>query len=273
MKKTVVGLFNSLNEAEGVMADLGRLGLSPNQIGLLSSQPLAAPTATRLEMSQMDVPGVGRVAANPPMLRLLDGPSLLRNQEGMVGALEKIGVPRTEAAGYIDGVRRGGTLEAVALTEDKEAQALEIMRRRTGGVAARRKTADADVVIPIVEEELSIGKREIDAGGVRVATHVSSRPVAKSVTVIEERINVERRVVDRPIDDGQADTFRDRSLEIKASAEEPVITKRAHVVEEIRIHKDRTERVEAVTDTLRHTEVELSELPDRRRLERSAKNR
>jgi uncharacterized protein (TIGR02271 family) len=147
------------------------------------------------------------------------------------------------------------------------------MRRRTGGAATRRALADNDLVIPIVEEELSVGKREIDAGGVRVATHVTARPVAKSVTVIEERINVERRVVDHPIDDGRPDTFRDRSLEIKASAEEPVITKRAHVVEEIRIHKDRTERVETVNDTLRHTEVELSELPDRRRLEPNAKSR
>jgi uncharacterized protein (TIGR02271 family) len=266
--KTVVGLFNSLNEAEGVLADLNRIGLSPNEVGLLSSQPLAAPTATRLGMTRIDVPGVGPVAANSPMLRLLDGPAMLRNPEGMLGALERIGVPRREAAGYIDGVRRGGTLEAVALSEDKEAQALEIMRRRTS--AARRTTSDSDIVIPIVEEELSVGKREIDAGGVRVSTHVTARPVKKTVTVIEEKINVERRVVDRPIE--EADTFKDRSLEIKAIAEEPFITKRAHVVEEIRIHKDRTERIEAVDDTLRHTEVELSELPDRRRIESNRRN-
>jgi uncharacterized protein (TIGR02271 family) len=265
--KTVVGLFNSLNEAEGVMTDLGRIGLSPNQVGLLSSQPLAEPAAARLGMSQMDVPGVGRILANPPMLRLLDGPAMLRSQEGMIGALQRIGVPRNEAAGYIDGVRRGGTLEAVALNEDKEAQALQIMRRRTGVETAGRAASSADIVIPIVEEELSIGKREIDAGGVRVSTHVSARPVAQSVTVIEEKINVERRVVDRPIDDGQQDSFRDRSFELKTTAEEPVITKRAHVVEEIRIHKDRTERVEAVDDTLRRTEVEFAELPDRRRAE------
>jgi uncharacterized protein (TIGR02271 family) len=269
--KTVVGLFNSLNEAEGVMADLARIGLSPNEVGLLSSQALAAPAATRLGLSEIDVPGVGRIAANPPMLRLLNGPSMLRNQEGIVGALEKIGVPRREAASYIDGVRRGGTLEAVALSEDKEAQALEIMRRRTGAAPARRTASDSDIVIPIVEEELSVGKREIDAGGVRVSTHVTARPVKKTVTVIEEKINVERRVVDRPID--EPDTFRDRSLELKATAEEPFITKRAHVVEEIRIHKDRTERVEAVNDTLRHTEVELSELPDRRRIEPTPRNR
>src|SRR5688572_10328409 len=98
----------------------------------------------------------------------------------MVGALVRMGVPRTDAAGYVDGVRRGGTLEAVALNEEKEAQALEIMRRRTGtGAAARRSAAsETDIVIPVIEEELRVGKREFDAGGVRVSTHVSARPVA-----------------------------------------------------------------------------------------------
>jgi|RhiMethySRZTD1v2_1073278.scaffolds.fasta_scaffold12835_7 uncharacterized protein (TIGR02271 family) len=264
--KTVIGLFNSMNEAEGVMADLTRLGLPPQEIGILSMQQLVAPAAgTRLGMSQLDVPGLGRVAANTPMMRLLDSPSLERSPEGMVGALVKMGVPRTDAASYVDGVRRGGTLEAVALSDDKEVQALEIMRRRTATAARRTAASEADIVIPVIEEELSIGKREFDSGGVRVATHVSARPVAKSVSVIEERINVERRVVDRPIDDVRDDTFRDRSLELKASAEEPIITKRAHVVEEIRIHKDRTERVETINDTLRHTEVELAELPGERR--------
>jgi hypothetical protein len=47
-------------------------------------------------------------------------------------------------------------------------------------------------------------------------------------------------------------------------AEEPVITKRAHVVEEIRIHRDRTERVEKINDSLRHTDVDIKELAGRR---------
>src|SRR5687767_7300973 len=96
--KTVIGLFNSLNEAEGVMSDLTRLGLSPQEVGLLSMQTLTGPSGTRLGMSQLDVPGLGRVAANPPMMRLLDSPSLERSPEGMVGALVRMGVPRNDAA-------------------------------------------------------------------------------------------------------------------------------------------------------------------------------
>jgi len=245
------------------MADLTRLGLSPGEVGLLSPQKLTGPAATKLGMSPLDVAGLGSVGANPPMLRLLDSSNLERSSEGMTRALVRIGVPSADAAAYIDCVRRGGTLEAIALNDDKEAQALEIMRRRAGIGLQGAAGSEADIVIPIIEEELSVGKREFDAGGVRVSTHVSARPVAKTVSVIEERIKIERRVVDRPID-ALDEAFRERALELKASAEEPLITKRAHVVEEIRIHKDRTERIETVKDALRHTEVDLAELPSER---------
>ena len=59
--------------------------------------------------------------------------------------------------------------------------------------AKLRAERDEDLIIPIVEEELEVGKREIEAGGVRVSTRVSSVPVEKSVTLREEHVSVERR--------------------------------------------------------------------------------
>ncbi len=115
-----------------------------------------------------------------------------------------------------------------------------------------------DLVIPVIEEELRVGKREVDAGGVRVTTQIRSLPIEKSVTVREESVKVERRVTNRPID-GADEWFRDRALEMKATSEEPVISKHAHVIEEIRVHKDRTERVETIHDSLRHTDVKVTE--------------
>ena len=56
-------------------------------------------------------------------------------------------------------------------------------------------------MIPVIEEELQVGKREVDAGGVRITTHVSALPVEKAVTIREERVNIERRIVDRALDD------------------------------------------------------------------------
>ncbi len=120
-------------------------------------------------------------------------------------------------------------------------------------------------MIPVVEEELRVGKREYDAGGLRVKTRVASVPVDKTVTIREEHVNVERRVIDRLGRSDDDDVFRERSLDLRASAEEPIFEKRARVVEEIRLHKDKSERVETVHDTLRHTDVQISEIPAGRR--------
>lgn len=133
--------------------------------------------------------------------------------------------------------------------------------------AKLRAERDEDLVIPIVAEELEVNKREIEAGGVRVSTHVSTIPVEKSVTLREERVSVERRAVDRPISE-RDEAFKERSLEMRASAEEPYATKRAHVVEEIRVHKDRSEHEEKIRDTVRHTDVDIAEIEARAKLDR-----
>lgn len=135
--------------------------------------------------------------------------------------------------------------------------------RAAGDGKARAADGGDELVIPIIEEELRVGTREVERGGVRIATHVNAVPVEKTVTIRDERVTIERRVVDRPIDP-KDEAFRDRMIDLEAMSEEPVITKRVHVVEEIRIHKERTERTERIDDTLRHTEVEISNLPGTR---------
>jgi len=259
--KTVVGLFKNAGEAQSTLGEFARLGLPPSQIGTLSTGPGTTGS------NSIDVADLGRVSANGLMLKLLDEVTLRKGSDGVMAALLKMGVSQSDAARCVAGLKRGGVLEAVVVEDQKEADALAIMegRSRQQDYRARGQgvTRDQDIVIPVIHEELRIGKREIDAGGVRVTTHVSARPVEKTVTIREERVTVERRVVDRPIDDYE-DVFRDRTLEMKASSEEPVIAKRAHIVEEIRVHKDATERVERVHDTLRHTDVQFADLPAER---------
>jgi len=48
--------------------------------------------------------------------------------------------------------------------------------------------------IPIVEEELNVGKREVERGGVRVHTRVEAQPVEQQVSLHEEKVTVERRL-------------------------------------------------------------------------------
>ena len=125
----------------------------------------------------------------------------------------------------------------------------------TGRVAA---TGDEEV-IPVVEERLRVGKREVGHGRVRIRSYVVETPVQEQVTLREEHVSVERRAVDRPVGEVPADAFRERVIEATETAEEAVVAKEARVVEELRIRKEAEERTETVSDTVRRTEVEVED--------------
>jgi uncharacterized protein (TIGR02271 family) len=119
----------------------------------------------------------------------------------------------------------------------------------------------ADVIIPLVDEELEIAKRQVEAGGVRVQTRTVTKAVRREVPVREEHVTIERRKVDEWLSHADADAqLHDRAVEIKATSEQPFAVKRAHAVEELVLKKERTERTQEVEDTVRHTEAEIMDL-------------
>lgn len=133
----------------------------------------------------------------------------------------------------------------------------------TSGYAASTETdrlasRTDDEVIPVVDERLVVGKRDVNLGRVRVRSYLREEPVSANVNLREERVTLERRPVDRALSD--ADTaFRDRTIEAEAHAEEAVVGKEARVTEEISLRKEGFERQETVNDTVRKTEVEIED--------------
>ncbi len=113
--------------------------------------------------------------------------------------------------------------------------------------------------IPVIEEELRVGKREVEGGGVRVRTRVVERPVEEAVRLREERVNVERRPVNRPVSEADLNAFREGTFELRERSEEAVVDKTARVVEEVAINKEVAERTETVRDTVRSTDVDVEE--------------
>jgi stress response protein YsnF len=72
-------------------------------------------------------------------------------------------------------------------------------------------------------------------------------------------VTVERR---QPIETAAAPgtgAFEERVIEVRETAEEPVVTKTAHVAEEGVIGREATERTETVKDTVRHEDVEVTD--------------
>ena len=115
--------------------------------------------------------------------------------------------------------------------------------------------------IPIVEEQLLVGKREVNRGGARIRSYVQETPVHEQVNLREEHVSVERRPVsgmNATADIGDA-AFQDRSIEMTETAEVPMVSKEARVTEEVVVRKTADQRSETIDDTVRHTEVDVDE--------------
>ncbi|HYK01471.1 MAG TPA: YsnF/AvaK domain-containing protein [Thermoanaerobaculia bacterium] len=119
------------------------------------------------------------------------------------------------------------------------------------------RTRDEERSIPVVEEELAVGKRSVETGGVRVSKEVTAQPVEEDIRLHEERVTVERRPVNREVAPGDMHAFENSTIEMREMAEEAVVEKRARVVEEVVVGKEAHERTEHISDTVRKTDVRV----------------
>lgn len=105
---------------------------------------------------------------------------------------------------------------------------------------------------------MNIGKRQVNAGRVKIRSYVVETPVTEQVSLRSEEVHVERRPVDRAAT-ATDDAFRDRTIEATATSEEAVVQKNVRVKEEIGLRKVAGEQTKTVSDTVRHTEVEVED--------------
>lgn len=126
--------------------------------------------------------------------------------------------------------------------------------------ASAADTATTGGTLPVVEEQLQVGKRLVSRGGVRIYRHVTETPVQETVQLREERVTVERTPVDQPASVADIGAMKQGVTEIRETAEEPVVAKTARVVEEVRVGKEVTERTETISDTVRRADVEVEQL-------------
>jgi len=114
--------------------------------------------------------------------------------------------------------------------------------------------------IPIVEEEMRVGKRAVQRGGVRIYQRMTEKPVQESVQLREEHVNIERHPVDQPASEADMAAFKEGAIELRETAEEAVVSKSARVVEEVVVGKETTQHTENINDTVRRTEVDVQQL-------------
>ncbi|UVC12620.1 YsnF/AvaK domain-containing protein (plasmid) [Rhizobium sp. TH2] len=215
------------------------------------------------------------------------------NDKGFWASLEDFFFPDDDRAMYSEGLRRGGYLVTVSgldaslydtaldilddegtvdLDERVESWKAEGWSPETYSGASSTKDAfnstgslttgrGDEEVIPVVEEELRVGKRDVTAGRVKVRAYTVETPVSESVSLRDENVTIERRPVDRALD-GTETAFQDRTIEAEERHEEAVISKEARVVEEIALRKTAEQREQTVSDSVRKTEVEIEDERD-----------
>ena len=127
------------------------------------------------------------------------------------------------------------------------------------GAAPRTTDAGERIVrIPITEEEVRVGKRQVAAGEVEVRKTVETKHVEQPVTRRREEVEVERR----PIQADQAGApaeFKEGETRIPLMEEEVVVEKRPVAKEEVVIRKHAVEDTENVGADLRKERVDIDE--------------
>ena len=131
------------------------------------------------------------------------------------------------------------------------------------GVAGSGPAVVAEERIPLVEEELQVGTREVVRGGARVRTRVEEVPAAQEIELMSEFVRVSSRPASRPVSEQeleQGGLLRDRVIEIAQVREEAVVSKEVVVREEVVVTKTTERRVEQIHETVRRTVVETEDL-------------
>lgn len=192
------------------------------------------------------------------------------HEGGITGWFKRIfGQDHEDEPYYENATRRGNVVLSVEASGGNLDNAADILNRhspvdvhRESGDSARespRETGRSGSV-PVVNEELRVGKRSVLRGGVRIYTREVEEPVEEKLRLREEKVYVDRQPADRPVTDADRRTDAEQVIEMKEYAEEPVISKQARVTEEIRVGKDTTEREQTIRDTVRRTEVNVEDL-------------
>ena len=150
---------------------------------------------------------------------------------------------------------------AEQIAQERETYRQTQQRQQVQQNTGPRLVEQAEATVPVIEETLTVGKRRVERGGIRMYTAVSETPVHEEVTLREQHATIERQRVDRPVTaaDNTA-AFKEQTFEVREFAEQAVVAKEARVVEEVTIRKEVADRTQTIDDTVRRTDVAVEEV-------------
>lgn len=123
--RSVVGVFDSMTEAEDAIRELQNQGYSRDEMSIVAKRTLAKDKTADIAadaglgaalggiggllagLAGASVPGIGAIVAGGPVIAMLSGMGIGAAAGGLIGVLVEAGVPEEEAHTYAESVAVG----------------------------------------------------------------------------------------------------------------------------------------------------------------------
>ncbi|MDQ6785852.1 MAG: YsnF/AvaK domain-containing protein [Acidobacteriota bacterium] len=282
MNKTIVGIFDDYTKAQASVKALSGAGVKQGNVSIARNEGTGKGYTTYGGANSKNHDNGESI-----------GDEIMSFFGSLLGADEDP-LLTGESGIYAESVRRGSTVVTAQVAENmvekaagilNEKGAIDIDRRaaqyRQAGykkfdakakpyTAEQTKTemknfnAQSEIALPVIEEQMVVGKRVVNRGGVRVHTQVTKTPVEKQINLREENVTVDRHKVDRAVTDADMKNFKEGEFDVTTKAEEAVVGKTAKVVEEVVVGKNVTDKTKTVSGSVKRTDVEVDQLKSKK---------
>ncbi len=254
-QNTIIAAFANRTDAQAAATDLQTAGITRDDIDIEANSSGDLPRSTT-RSSEGGIKG---------WFKSLFGEEEHEDRSQYEHAITKghcllrVDVNDNQISTVEDILNRHSPVDVHAAQGDQEREALPNRSAEVGqGERANRDTE----AIPVVKEEVQVGKRQVLRGGVRVYSRVVEQPVQEDISLREEHVRVDRQPVNRNATRADLSGGQEQVIEVQEFAEEPVVAKQSRVVEEVRVGKDVSERTQTIRDTVRNTEVSIDRTPN-----------
>lgn len=177
-----------------------------------------------------------------------------------VGTAGTTGAALTGTAGTSDTPRADRDFYAHDLYDDN---------RFYGG--RRGQTREGEQRLTLSEEQLAIGKQQVESGEVELRKRVETEHVTESVPLTREEVTIERHAIHEPL---AADArITDEEIRVPLMQEEAVVEKRVVPKEELVVRKHEVQEERTVEADLRRERVDVERTGDVNRVDQARDDR
>jgi uncharacterized protein (TIGR02271 family) len=190
-----------------------------------------------------------------------EGMEAYGTDDRLIGTIERVHGDGFDVAGFHYG--RG----TVVRVENDRAYVQGVgTREEVGASGATTRVAETaelategEIRVPVVEEQLQVGKREVDLGEIEIRRRVIEEEQVVPVTLRREEVTVSQvGAPERALRPGE-EAFQEGTIRVAVRGEEAVVAKETVVTGEVVVNKDVTQEERTVTDTVRRTEVDFDD--------------